>query len=81
MKKLKKIILSNKSDVLNDLEMKLIIGGYDGSIGGGLFRCGCSIEGANPPFKTTWMAYYTSTKQMQDDINRICVSRGSCNSN
>lgn len=78
--RLKRIVLRNEANVrvLGDKEMKSIVGGYGDSFVGGLFFCSCDVEGANPPFKSSWSSYYFSSEDMASAISKICKRNGSC---
>ena len=72
MKQLKKIRLRN-AVVLENQEMKMIFGGS--GLSGGCFSCRCHGE-TNPPFNSSWTAFYISSDKMAEDLDRRCSGSG-----
>ena len=75
MKKISKLKLRENADLLNDQEMKMILGGYGNFA---LFSCACDYSGAHSPFASKWTSYYFDSTAITDDISRRCVKGGGC---
>lgn len=75
---MKKINLRGVSEILSEKELKNVMGG-SGS-GSGLLYCSCT-NCTNPPYRSSWQAYYSTASDAENDINKICCgSGGSCHS-
>jgi len=57
--------------------MKRILGG-SGGLSGACFSCSCDGSGANPPYASSWVIYYSDTKDIDPDIKKRCRSGGGC---
>lgn len=71
MDALKNLVLNGKCKVLNSHEMKQIKGQA-------YFACSCDNQGANAPFKSSWVAMYFSTKEIESGVSQACKHGGSC---
>ncbi|RHO63793.1 hypothetical protein DW083_21675 [Parabacteroides sp. AF48-14] len=71
MDALKNLVLNGKCRILNSQEMKLIKGQS-------YFACSCDGQGANPPFKKSWVGMYFSTDDMSSDLRQACKHGGGC---
>lgn len=79
MKRLKKTTLEKGVKVLDDLEMKSVIGGY-GNVGtfGKYYHCSCTGNAANPPYKPSWSDWYLNESSVKEAVGKKCVNGGTC---
>lgn len=79
MKRLKKTTLETGVKVLGDLEMKSVTGGY-GDVGhfGKYYYCSCDMNGANPPFRSSWSDWFLNDDAARRSVVQRCKVTGSC---
>lgn len=74
MKRMEKINLLKKADMLNEEEMKLLVGGENEACGGGfqLYSCSWNIKGASS--KHAWVCA-TSLNEAEKNLRKTIYSQ------